>query len=60
MPKAFEDCIKRGGRVRTKKLGSGKYMHICFIGGKSYAGEVKIGKSGSGKGNSYTEGLKDA
>lgn len=41
MPKAFESCVKRGGRVRTKKLSGGKYIHICFIDGKSYSGEVK-------------------
>lgn len=41
MPEAFVKCVKNGGRVRTKKLDDGKYIHICFIGGKSYSGEVK-------------------
>jgi len=41
MPKAFEACVKNGGRIRTKKLSDGKYIHICFLNGKSYAGEVK-------------------
>ena len=41
MPKAFEDCVKNGGRVRTKTLKDGKYIRICFLKGKSYAGEVK-------------------
>ncbi len=41
MPADFERCVKEGGRVRTKELGNGKYMHICFKDGKSYAGEVK-------------------
>jgi hypothetical protein len=41
MPAAFDSCVARGGRVRTKKLSGNRYMHICFIGGKSYAGEVK-------------------
>lgn len=41
MPAAFESCVTRGGRVRTKKLNAKQYMHICWIGGKSYAGEVK-------------------
>jgi hypothetical protein len=40
MPQAFNECIKNGGKVRTKQLGKGKYMHICFLKGKSYAGEV--------------------
>lgn len=43
-PAAFEKCIKDGGRVRTKQLSGGRYMHICFKDGKSYAGEVKKGK----------------
>jgi len=41
MPKAFERCVRSGGRVRTKKLSGGRYMHLCFKDGKSYAGEVK-------------------
>lgn len=45
MPRAFRSCIKRGGRVRTKKLSGRKYIHICFIGGKSFAGEVKRRKT---------------
>ena len=44
MPKGFDECVKKGGRVRTKQLGGGKYMHICFLNGKSYAGEVKVKK----------------
>ena len=41
MPQAFDNCVKQGGKVRTKDLGRGKYIHICFINGKSYSGEVK-------------------
>jgi hypothetical protein len=41
MPAGFDNCVKRGGRVRTKSVGKGRYMHICFLNGKSYAGEVK-------------------
>lgn len=55
MPEAFEKCIKAGGRVRTKSLGKGKYMHICFLNGKSFAGEVKTKQKAS---NKYTEGLR--
>lgn len=45
MPKAFTDCIKNGGRVRTKSYGN-KYIHICFPkgGGSSKVGEVKTKK----------------
>lgn len=42
-PQAFENCIKGGGRVRTKSLSDGRYIHICFPkgGGSGIAGEVK-------------------
>lgn len=46
MPKDFDDCVKNGGRVRIKGLGGGKYIHICFLDGKSYSGEVKKKKKG--------------
>jgi len=44
MPKEFTSCVARGGKVRTKKLSKGRYIHICYIDGKSYAGEVKAKK----------------
>ena len=44
MPKEFDMCANNGGRIRTKELGNGKYMHICFLKGKSYAGDVKTKK----------------
>jgi hypothetical protein len=40
MPADFKRCVKNGGRVRTKDLGGGKYMHICYKDGKSYPGEI--------------------
>ena len=45
MPADFERCVKNGGRVRTKTLSGGRYMKICFLNGKSYAGEVHKKKS---------------
>lgn len=54
MPQAFDNCVKLGGRVRTKKLKGGKYMHICFKGGKSYAGYVK-NKIGTSDGHMYSK-----
>ena len=45
MPKNFENAIKQGARVRTKKLPDGKYIHIAYLDGKSYAGEVKQRKT---------------
>ena len=42
MPKDFDKCVADGGRVRTIKVGKGKYRHICWDKeGKSHAGEVK-------------------
>lgn len=45
MPAQFDACVKNGGKVRTKKLSSGRYIHICFKDGHSYAGEVKEKKT---------------
>ena len=50
MPKDFERCVKNGGRVRTKKLPNGKYIKICFLNGKSYAGETHTKKTTKKKG----------
>ncbi len=44
MPAEFDSCVKRGGRVRTKKVGRDKFMHICFLDGKSFGGEIKVRK----------------
>lgn len=52
-PAAFDRCVRGGGKVRTKDLGDGKYIHICIKNGKSYAGYPK-----RKKGNKYSEGLK--
>ena len=41
MPKAFEDCVKAGGRVKSKRLSKTHYIPICFKDGKSYAGHKK-------------------
>ena len=44
MPEAFDICRRNGGKIRTKTLGKGKYMHICILNGKSYSGYVKTKK----------------
>jgi hypothetical protein len=48
MPAGFEKCVSDGGRVRTisgpnkeRGLKANEYIRICFLSGKSYAGEVK-------------------
>jgi len=45
MPAGFDMCVAKGGKVRTKQMGGGKYMHICILNGKSYAGYVKTKKN---------------
>lgn len=45
MPKAFLECIRKGGRVFTINIGKNKYRHGCEIGGKTYYGEVKKEKN---------------
>jgi len=41
MPKAFKEAVARGARVRTKKLSGGRYIHVAYLDGKSFQGEVK-------------------
>ena len=42
MPADFEKCVSDGGRVFTKSLKDGQYIHICVDKkGKSHSGEVK-------------------
>jgi hypothetical protein len=48
MPKAFEDCVKGGGKVRTKNLKGNKYIRICYDkNGNSHAGEIMTRKDKS-------------
>jgi hypothetical protein len=44
MPKEFEDCVKKGGVIKTITLPNNKYRHICTIGGKTTYGEIKTKK----------------
>jgi hypothetical protein len=46
MPEAFNKCRRGGGKIRTKSLSGGKYMHVCIPkgGGKSVGGHVKTKK----------------
>lgn len=44
MPEGFDNCEKKGGHVRRKKVGKNKYINICWLNGKSYAGEVHTKK----------------
>ena len=40
MPAEFDKAIQSGARVRTKKLKGGRYIHLAYLNGKSYASEV--------------------
>lgn len=41
MPANFDKCIKNGGKVITKTVNKNQYIHICYINGQSFSGEVK-------------------
>ncbi len=45
MPKAFKEAVKKGARVRTKKLSEDRFIHIAYLDGKSYEGHVKNKKT---------------
>lgn len=57
-PADFDNCVRGGGRVRTipVKDNPGKYMHVCYLNGKSHAGEVKTKKEAS-EVNAYLKNL---
>jgi hypothetical protein len=43
MPADFNKCVADGGRVRTIKIGKGRYAHICYDkAGKGHMGEIKL------------------
>lgn len=45
MPAEFDRAVKQGGKVITKKIKGGRYMHLVKTsGGKWIAGEVKTKK----------------
>jgi len=52
MPRSFTDCVSGGGRVRTKTLSGGKYIHLCKDKNGWHHGEVKESK---GKTASFLE-----
>lgn len=49
MPKEFDMCRQKGGKIITKKVNGKQYMHICYLNGKAYAGDVKEYKSLKGR-----------
>lgn len=50
MPADFLKCVDNGGKVVTKQLKGGKYIHICYDKkGNSYVSEVKTKKKSKTK-----------
>lgn len=51
MPAEFEKCRAGGGQIRTKRIDSEHYMHICIPrgGGDSVGGELKTYKKLTGR-----------
>lgn len=41
MPKEFDECVDKGGKVRRVNLNKEKYMNICIRNNKIHKGEVK-------------------
>jgi len=41
MPEDFIKGIKEGGKVKTKNLDGDRFMRICYLGGKSFASEIR-------------------
>lgn len=41
MSKEFDEAVRRGGKVITRTLKNGKYMHLVKYKGKWIAGEIK-------------------
>jgi len=44
MPAVFEEAIRKGAKVITKKIKGGRFIHIAYLRGKAYAGETKTKK----------------
>jgi hypothetical protein len=45
MPKEFTDCVAKGGKVKTIKMGKGKkYAHVCKDSEGWHKGETKTKK----------------
>lgn len=58
MPPQFDMCVEKGGKVKTLKLKGDKYMHICYMDGKAYSGEVKMKKMMGEKVDIKKQGMK--
>lgn len=45
MPKGFDNCQAKGGKIRTLTLPGNKYVRICILNGKTHKGYVKKKKT---------------
>lgn len=60
MPKEFDDCVKNGGKARTKNLKGNKFIRICYDKkGKAHAGEVMTRKKKS-KAQKFEQKVQDS
>lgn len=41
MPKEFDECVKKGGKVRRVNLDEERFMNVCIKDNKVHRGEVK-------------------
>jgi len=47
MPADFQQCVDNNGKVRTKTLSGGRYIHLCKDKNGWHQGEIKKGKTAS-------------
>lgn len=45
MPKGFNECVNKGGYIKTIQKGKDKYQRICIINNKTYKGHIKKKKN---------------
>ena len=41
----FSQCVKDGGKVKTRQIGKTEYQRVCILGKKLFPGEVQKRKS---------------
>ena len=41
----FDECVKRGGDIKTKQLPGNKFMRTCTIDGKTFSGKIQTKKN---------------
>lgn len=48
MPAGFDNCRRKGGKIRTIKPTTDTYLPVCYLGKKSFRGEVHHVKKSEG------------